>query len=118
MKNPFKNKSDKDVNVVYAEFLQNNSYMYSIDTWVPLFEDVTKNVFDVQIVPIVNLKVTMDGDEYIKAYGQNGEFIITAKDNSKQVVIDYQTGVATIFTGGIIYIISQEDTKKHTNEYR
>lgn len=76
-------------------------------------------MFDVHIVPIENLKTTMDNDNFIKAYGQNGEFIITAKDNSRQVVIDYTTGWATIFTGGIVYIVAPEEAvKKEKYEYR
>mgnify|MGYP006967013702 FL=1 len=62
----------------------------------------------------------MDSEKYSRAYGTNGEFIITARDNSKQVVVDYATQLATIFTGGIVYLISEEEvhSKQHHNDYR
>lgn len=122
MKNPFRKRKLEDYKETpedYAAFLSDSSYLYAIDTWVPLFESGTANVFDVQIVPVANLRITMDADNYSKAYGTNGEFIITARDNSKQVVIDYATQLATIFTGGIIYLIGEEEVhaKQNHNDY-
>ncbi len=103
----------------YAEFLTDVNYLYSVENWVPLFEEGAAHIFDVQIVPIDNIRITMDADKYIKAYGQNGELILTAKDYSRQVVIDYSLGKATIFTGGVVYIIGKEgEQKAANNEYR
>ena len=103
----------------FAEFLAASNYIWSIDNWVPLFEPETKGVFEMQIVPILNLRLSMDPETHVWAYGSNGEFIATAKDNSRQVVIDYATGYATIFTGGVVYMISKEGaTTSHHDTYR
>lgn len=114
-----KEKEEEDNPVTdYADYVTKRHFRNAVDTWIPLFDEVSNSVFDVHVIPIDFLKITMDDAKYTKAYGQNGEFILTAKDNSRQVVIDYSTGRATIFTGGVIYLIGKEEAKHHSSEYR
>lgn len=104
VRNLFKKKKE-----VEAPIIQNDAITkYYLNSIINLISDPIKREKSVQIsvLDIKNLMCDIDYAKYIINEDQKGRLILTAKDRSKQFILDYYTLTATICVGGLLYDIT------------
>jgi len=100
VKNPFKKKEEAEQIIV-----EDTLTRYYLNSLVNIISDPIKREKSVQIsvLDIKNLMCDIDYAKYIINEDQKGRLILTAKDRSKQFILDYYTLTATICVGGLLY---------------
>jgi len=100
VRNLFKKKEEAEQIIV-----EDTLTRYYLNTIVNIISDPIKREKSVQIsvLDLKNLMCDIDYAKYIINEDQKGRLILTAKDLSKQFILDYYTLTATICVGGLLY---------------
>lgn len=100
VRNLFKKKEEAEQIIV-----EDTLTRYYLNTIVNIISDPIKREKSVQIsvLDLKNLMCDIDYAKYIINEDQKGRLILTAKDRSKQFILDYYTLTATICVGGLLY---------------
>jgi len=98
VRNPFKKKKEEVI-------LDDTITRYYLNTLVNIIVDPSKRERSLQIstLDLKNLMFDIDYPKYSITEDQSGRLILTAKDRTKQFILDYDKQVATICVGGLLY---------------
>jgi len=102
VRNLFKKKEE-----VEAPIQNDTITKYYLNSVINLISDPPKRErpFQMSIIDIRNLMLDIDYANYTTSEYQKERLIITAKDRSKQFIIDYTSLTVTICNGGLLYDI-------------
>jgi len=108
VRNLFKKKKE-----IEAPIQSDTITKYYLNSIINLISDPPKRTksFQMSVIDIKNLMLDIDYANYTISEDQKERLILTAKDCSKQFIMDYTSLTATICVGGLLYDVTPVATR-------